>query len=307
MIRSAPLMGTIVTIQVVGDGDERESGAREAAIERAFEWFRRIEACCTRFDPASELMRLTTHAGAAVPVSDTLFEAVRYALAVAEESRGAFDPTVGLAMERRGFDREYLSGRHVRTAIEDEQPSFLDVTIDVEHRTIRLARPLVLDLGAVAKGMAVDTAARELAPFKNFAIDAGGDLYCGGLNPHGVPWAVGIRHPRLDGELIEVLHVSDMAVCTSGDYERRGPDDGGHHILDARTGAPAPGVASVTVVAPTAMAADALATAAFALGPVEGLSWLEQQDVEGLMYSPALERFATRGMTRATAAVPPHA
>lgn len=300
-------MGTIVTIQVVGDGDERESGAREAAIERAFEWFRRIEACCTRFDPASELMRLTTHAGAAVPVSDTLFEAVRYALAVAEESRGAFDPTVGLAMERRGFDREYLSGRHVRTAIEDEQPSFLDVTIDVEHRTIRLARPLVLDLGAVAKGMAVDTAARELAPFKNFAIDAGGDLYCGGLNPHGVPWAVGIRHPRLDGELIEVLHVSDMAVCTSGDYERRGPDDGGHHILDARTGAPAPGVASVTVVAPTAMAADALATAAFALGPVEGLSWLEQQDVEGLMYSPALERFATRGMTRATAAVPPHA
>ena len=83
-----------------------------------------------------------------------------------------------------------------------------------------LHRPLLLDLGAVAKGLAIDMAARELQPFENFAIDAGGDLYFGGCNAAGEPWSVGIRHPRGDG-LLDTLRVSDAAVCTSGDYERR--------------------------------------------------------------------------------------
>ena len=83
----------------------------------------------------------------------------------------------------------------------------------------------MLDLGAVAKGMAVDAAARELAVCGDFAIDAGGDLYLGGVNRNGEPWRVGIRHPRRDGELIEAVTVSDRAVCTSGDYER------GDHIV----------------------------------------------------------------------------
>jgi len=91
--------------------------------------------------------------------------------------------------------------------------------------------------------------------------------------------------------------VSDTAVCTSGDYERVGPGaDAGHHVLDPRTGRSPGALASVTVVAPSAMVADALATAAFVLGPVEGLRLLERSGVDGLMVSPTLERFATRGM-----------
>jgi thiamine biosynthesis lipoprotein len=108
---------------------------------------------------------------------------------------------------------------------------------------------------------------------------------------------VGIRHPREAGALIETLHVSDAAVCTSGDYERVSPDgDAGHHIMDPRTGRAATTLASVTVVAPSAMVADALATAAFVLGPAEGLDLLERSGVEGLMVSPTLERVRTRGM-----------
>ena len=97
--------------------------------------------------------------------------------------------------------------------------------------------------------------------------------------------------------------MSDAAVCTSGDYERTVPaaDGGGHHILDPRSGASPDAVASVTVVAPTAMAADALATAAFVLGPREGLRLLERQGVEGLILTPALERYETRGMASAYA------
>jgi thiamine biosynthesis lipoprotein len=93
--------------------------------------------------------------------------------------------------------------------------------------------------------------------------------------------------------------VSNVAVCTSGDYERRSTNDEGrieHHIIDPRTRASAAGAASVTVLASSAMVADALATAAFVLGPVDGLDLLERHGVDGLIITPALERFTTRGM-----------
>ena len=104
---------------------------------------------------------------------------------------------------------------------------------------------------------------------------------------------MGIRHPRRDREIIESISVSDEAVCTSGDYERR------DHILDPRPGGSANVSISATVVAPTALVADALSTAAFVLGPAKGIQLLERQGVEGLILSPTLERFTTRGLARA--------
>jgi len=319
--RTVPVMGTLVTIDVVSDvardvagdagadaaGDAVNRGAGqgsaplEAAVQRAFGWFQQIEERCTRFDPQSELVRLSAHVGVAVPASAILYHAVQFALAVAEESGGAFDPTVGAAMETRGFNREYRSGRPVRTAPEgSSSATYRDVRLDPQRQTITLLRPLLLDLGAVAKGLAIDMAAHELRPFENFAINAGGDIYVSGRNPKGGPWSVGIRHPR----------VPDCAVCTSGDYERQCPsetaaEDGSHHILDPRSTRsalsdsstrPAHAAASVTVLARSAMLADALATAAFVLGPAEGIALLERFGVDGVIITPALERHATRGM-----------
>jgi len=202
-VRTEVLMGTLVTIHVVADG-------AADAIDRAFGWFHEIEARCSRFDERSELVQLTAKVGVPVPASPILFEAVRFARVVAEETGGAFDPTVGRRMELRGFNREDRTGRTVSTPILAEAAvSYRDIEIDPERRTITLVRPLLLDLGAVAKGLAVDAAARELEPFRDFAIDAGGDLYLGGCNPDGAPWSVGIRHPRIDG-LIDSLRVSDI-------------------------------------------------------------------------------------------------
>jgi len=110
-----------------------------------------------------------------------------------------------------------------------------------------------------------------------------------------VPWRVGLRHPREDGAVFETVQVSDCAVCTSGDYERRSPAGDGHHILDPRTSVSSGDVASATVIAPTAMVADACATAAFVLGPVEGVRFLARQDVEGVLITPALTRHETAG------------
>ena len=252
-------MGTIVSIEVVHPH-------ADAAIERAFAWFREIEARCTRFNQSSELMQLVAQPGVPIPASRILFEAVRFSLIVAEATEGAFDPTTA--------------------------GHFKDLVLDPEQNTITLNRQITLDLGAVAKGLAVDAAARELEPFEHFAIDAGGDLYLGGLNPNAEPWTVGIRHPRRDREVVHTLRVSNQAVCTSGDYER------GHHIQDPRTGKPAHSVASATVIAPSAMLADALATAAFVLGPDEGILLLHRMGVEGLIFTPDLHLSETRGLPR---------
>jgi thiamine biosynthesis lipoprotein len=101
----------------------------------------------------------------------------------------------------------------------------------------------------------------------------------------------------MDGALIDSISISDKAVCTSGDYERL-TSNGATHILDPRSGASRADSASVTVVAPTALAADALATAAFVLGPADGLDLLVRHGAEGLIVTPALDRFETPGLRR---------
>jgi FAD:protein FMN transferase len=279
-------MNTVVTLCTVRPDAPLE------AFDRAFGWFREVESRCSRFDPDSEMMRVCARPGEAVEVSPLLFEAVGFARLVAEESGGAFDPTQGGRMTELGFNRHHVTGESIAAPTSDA--TYRDIELDPARRTILLRRPLTLDLASVVKGLAVDLAAREFAPFHDFAIDAGGDLYLSGANENGEPWSVGVRHPRVDGELIASLRVTNCAVCTSGDYERQ--TGAGHHILNPATGNSAQSAASVTVVAPAAMIADALATAAFVMGPEIGIPFLERMGVEGLIFTPELLRFETRGL-----------
>jgi thiamine biosynthesis lipoprotein len=293
-VRTAVSMDTIVSIEVVRPASASDCAA---AVGRAFDWFSEVEGRCTRFDPQSETMRLCAHPGVVTEVSPLLFSVVEFALAVAEASSGAFDPTIGGSMSRHGFDRNYLTGERLPTSLRAEPSAdYRDVLLDAENRTITLRQPLILDLGAVAKGLAVDLAAAELRRFEHFAINAGGDLYLAGHNRDDEPWRVGVRNPRQTDELLDTLQLSGVAVCTSGDYERVRPGDrAGHHILDPQTGDSTNAAASVTVVAPTAVVADALATAAFVLGPRRGIRLLEVQEVEGMIITPRLSISETHG------------
>ena len=300
MTATVALMGTFVTIEVVEQTSGHSPAECEAAIERAFHWFHEVERTCTRFDPSSELMTLSRTTGVPIPASPILFETVRFGLAMAAMTHGAFDPTMGRRMEALGFNREHRSGREIRSA---SGPSgavnYLDVLLDETARTITLQQPLVLDLGAVAKGLAIDMAVAELSPFVNFAIDAGGDLYLGGRNRHDEPWSIGIRHPRDPQQMIESLTVVNRAVCTSGDYERQSPlDPRAHHILNPATGQSAHEVISATVVAPSAMMADGLATAAFVSGPASGIELLALHHAEGMIVAADMTKHATPGFTR---------
>ena len=290
-VGSAVFMDTLVSFVVVHR--QREDDC-QPAMTRAFERFAEVERACSRFDSASELGRLSGTVGVPVAVSELLYEAIACARDVAATTGGAFDPTVGHAMEELGFNRNYRSGEVVLHERASGFGSYRDLELDPLQRTVLLRRPVVLDLGAVAKGLAIDLAAVELSRFGHFAIDAGGDLYLHGLNPEGRPWPVAVRDPRRHEEARETLELSGLAVCTSGDYERPGRD-GNHHIVVPGTSSSAVSAVSATVVAPTAMRADALATAAFVLGPTAGVRMLQAQCVEGLVIDSALQSSTTPG------------
>ncbi len=290
-------MDTPVVIELVEPGyDETELSKR---TDRAFGWFAEVERRCSRFDEASELRSLSRRLGEPTSVSALLFNAIDIALKVADLTGGALDPAIGRVMEQSGFDTNYLTGERVTSPVPaDASGTYRDIVLDHDARTVTLLRPMSLDLGAVAKGLALDLAGRELSALGGFAINAGGDILARGCNADGEPWRIGIRHPRDNDELLASLRITNAAVCTSGDYERPDAGGDGHHIRNPVNGSSAGSAVSVTVVAPTAIVADALSTAVFILGPRAGLDVLNDQGIDGLIVCPDLNIVATAGMAR---------
>lgn len=292
---SAIFMDTVVTIDVIGPQSEPDFRRHTAA---AFGWFAAVEECCSRFNLGSELMQLCSRIGEPIAVSPLLYQATEFAIAVAEASGGAFDPAIGRTLEKRGFNVNYLTGENIHSpGTTYSQASYRDVILDPGRQTIMLNRPLTLDLGAVAKGLAIDLAARELACVENYVIDAGGDIWAAGSNEQGRPWHIGLRDPSDPERVVAVLGITNAAVCTSAGYERPRLDgQPGHHIIDPRS-TESPVTLSATVIAPSAMVADALSTAAFVLGS-KGIPFLEAQGVEGSVTTASRQRCSTSGFTQ---------
>jgi thiamine biosynthesis lipoprotein len=299
-------MDTLVTIQLAVPACDAAPWA--PSVERAFRWFAAVEAACSRFDPTSEVSRLVHQVDRPVRVSPILAGALRFSLLIAAATGGAFDPAIGHRLEAAGYDREYRTGLRRRSRIDAAaRPTYRDVVLDPCGETVTLRQPVLLDLGGVAKGIAVDLAARELAYTPGAVVDAGGDVYAHGTDYGGRLWRVGLAHPRRRGSLLGTVDVTDAAVGTSGDYAR------GAHIFDPRTPAmkpaesgrpalPAPDTqrpVAVTVLAPTAAAADALSTAAIVLGLAAGRQLLEHtSQVEGVLVTSAGDCITTTGFPR---------
>ncbi len=293
------LMGTLVTIEVVGhDRDARARRERGERVTEAFEWFRRVEGVCTRFDPASELMRLTATIDVPVPVSDILFHAVEFACAVARETSGAFDPTVGHAMEQLGFDTAYDTGLVVHTPIAPStRREYRDVLIDPDRQTVTLDAAARARSGRRRQGPGDRSGGRSAAAASRISPSTRAAIcFSAGTTPttRRGRWASGI-HAKT-GALLDYaagvrcrrLYVRRLRASRAG--RPRGPSHRPANVAAVR------GVASVTVIAPKAMVADAFGTAAFVLGPDDGLALLERIGVDGLVVSTErLERFADGG------------
>jgi FAD:protein FMN transferase len=288
-------MDTVVTIQVISHKKQKKI---EENVVRAFGVFRYVETVCSRFAPESEVMRLSHQVGQKVEVSPVLFEALKFSLEVAKVTNGAFDPTVGQRLETYGFNKSYLKKEATPLSPEPNAPvSFRDIELDPKNRTVLLRQPLVIDLGAVVKGLAIDLAAKELGDCDGFYINAGGDIFTHGLNEKNQPWLVGIEHPTDPTQLIGTLTLTDGAVCTSGLIKRPNPTfKGKHPIIHPKTGKTPHTLLSTTVVAPFAMLADTFSTAAFIQGPKVGLHLLEKAELDGILISHDLTIRSTEGI-----------
>lgn len=283
------------------DGRGREAAERiaRAAEDEA----RRVERKYSRYLESSVVSRINRDAGRTpVAVDEETDLLVGEALALRDLTAGRFDPTAGVLRRAWRFDE--------RRVPSDEEISELLPLVDggsVGRRdgTVFLRKPgMEIDLGGVGKEYAVDRVTGLLASegVTSAVVDFAGDVRTLGRRGDGRRWRVGIRDPRRNGVCLLALTIDGGAgVATSGDSERSFVVDGVryHHLLDARTGKPVRGLASSTVVGPTAFRAGCLATASFLLGPDEGLALLERTPgVEGLLVTEEGALRATTGMSR---------
>ena len=270
------VMGTVVEITVAHHSEEQ---ARSAIADGMSE-FQRIDDLMSSYKPDSVVSRVNQSGSAGkVPVGEEVFRVLREAVAVSGDSGGAFDPTIWPVSQLWGFDQGGRLPTPQLLANKINLVGYDKLFLDDSSSSVGLnINGMGLDLGAIAKGWAIDRATEKLMArgIRNAIIDAGGDLRVIGARPGKDFWRIGVQHPRDPGALIFTFELRDTAIVTSGDYERFFIADGVryHHILDPATGQPARGCQSVTVLAPTAAEADACATAAFVLGPSQGLAFL---------------------------------
>ncbi len=208
------------------------------------------------------------------------------ALQIAVLSDGAFDPTVGPLVSRWGFGKDQQQDLPNNDEIEIllQTIGHQRIAVDVENSALKkLDRAVQIDLNAIAKGYAVDLLAEDVASlgYLNYLVEIGGELRAAGNNAEGDPWRIGIEQPVPD-KAASGVYLTSGGVATSGDYRNAFEQDGRRysHIIDPRSGYPVDhSLASVTVVADTAMLADAWATTLMVLGPDDGMKIADQMEL----------------------------
>lgn len=294
------LMGGSAIIRFVDDRGRRraESIARAAESEAL-----RIERKFSRFREDSVVAEIVRNAGRTpVTVDDETVALVEAALDLARLTGGKFDPTVGVMRGAWNF-------RDARVPDDDAIAALLPLVdyraVSVRDGTVFLRRGgMELDLGGVGKEYAVDRAAELLCAHgvTSALLDFAGDIRTIGGRGDGRPWSIGVADPRAPGRCrFAVRLIGGAGVATSGDYERCFVVNGVryHHLLDATTGRPAQGTMSATVVAASTSLAGRIASAAFLLGPREGLALIERvPGVEGCLITATGAIAASCGMGR---------
>ena len=270
-------MGTIWSVKAVTKTPEYEL---RRLIESRLSL---VIAQMSQWEPDSDLSAFNAApAGTWQKLPEELFAVLDHALSLARDTDGAFDPTLGALSELWGFGASSRRG-DVPDAAEVEEASrrggWWRVRIDPSRRAMLQPGAVALDLCSIAKGFAVDLVSETLSKLGvvDHLVDIGGELRGSGIKPDRSPWWVEIEAAS---DLVVALH--GLSVATSGDARRFIEHDGLRlsHTLDPRSGLPIPDdLASVTVLAPSCMKADALATALSVLGPEAGLQYARKRGI----------------------------
>ncbi|MEN3951626.1 FAD:protein FMN transferase [Iodidimonas sp. SYSU 1G8] len=300
-------MGTSWTVRIVAS-DAAPIDRLGAGIQRQLD---RVVDQMSTWEPGSALSRFNATVGEWRTLPFELFTVLDHALALAEESGGAYDPTTGPLVNLWGFGPEG-SRRDPpdRQAILTTRARIGWNRIELDRATGRARQPggCYVDLSGIAKGYAVDLVGDWLREqgISDFLVEVGGELLGAGVKPNGQPWWVALEAPPGAGAIPESLvALHGLSAATSGDYRKFFESDGLRfsHTLDPRTGHPvANGLASVTVLHPRCMLADAMATALTVMGPREGFDFARARGIAARFLVRTADNFHQR-MTPALAAM----
>ena len=290
---SQQLMGTIVTIKIVGTKTNAET-----TINSAFKEIDRIEGLMTTFDSNSEIGILNAE-GQVDNVSNDLIYVIEQSIHYGNISDGAFDVTIKPILnlwKTKIIAGEYPTGQEINETL--TLVNYSNITL--ENNTIYFNEEgMSITVDGIAKGYAVDQAVKVLKNngYANGFVNAGGDGMYFGTKSDGSYWNVGLRNPENKSESIVIMEISDMAVATSGNYERYFNESARlSHISDPRTGYSSQSLLSATIIAGSAMEADTLATTVFVLGPDKGLKLIENiQNTECILITPENEILTSSG------------
>jgi len=270
--RTRRALGTHVTMTALHERPEKAS----AAINAAFDELERIERVMSLYRPDSELNRLNRN-GVLDRPHPYLVQVLRAARAVSEQSGGAFDVTVQPLWELWTKARR-SGGLPSKREIAAARRSVDWRQVQMDPQRVRLTGRGTVTLNGIAQGFAADVVARTIrsAGVQHALVD-GGEFAALGRSGNAHAWHVGIQHPRQPAACIGVARLAGRSLATSGDYATTlGEGFDRHHLFDPQTGASAETWASVSIVADSAMHADALSTAVFVMPPHEG-RWLVEQ------------------------------
>jgi len=269
-----------------------------------------VDGQMSTYKPDSDLSRFNrAPAGSWQRLPPEFFTVLQYALQLAKDSDGAYDPTVGPLVNLWGFGpdrrpRQPPSAADIAAA--KARVGWWKLQLDPVGQRARQPGDLYLDLSAVAKGYGVDQVGRHLQRLgiTNWLVEVGGELKAHGRKPDGSAWRVGIERPdaaigavRSADELIDAVVLDDQAIATSGDYRHVFEDHGRYysHHIDPRSGWPVPHeVASVSVLADQTLQADPLGTTLSVLGAERGMAFAREHHLAVLMIVRTADGFEQR-------------
>lgn len=279
------VMGTFAHIVAVAP-DRRTA---EAGIEAAFRQQQEIERLMSYHRSDSELSRINREAfGRAVKISQATLDVLRTAMEFSKLSAGAFDVTVGPLVDLwRSAGEANVPPTESELLEARAKVGWEKVILDANELTVRFTvKGMKIDLGGIAKGYAIDRSVEAMRKCGVFGgmVDIGGNIRCFGRPAYGKPkWMIAVQDPNVSpddlsgGKPLLVLELTDEAVATSGHYRRFVTVQGKRHshIIDPHTGSDSDKLASVTIIAPDAITADALSTAVSVMGAEKGLALIE--------------------------------
>ena len=291
-------MDTVMDLTAYGPKAQKALAAAEAEVDR-------LEGLLSAQRPGSAIGEINGSDGEPVEVDQEIGALLEQTLELYRDTDGALDISVYPAMEAWGFP----SGEH-RVPDESElawlqyivDGASVELSLTEDTKTVTLAPGMKLDLGAVGKGYAAD---RIVEIWKDMGLTSGllnlgGNIHCLGAKPDGSDWTIGIQDPEDETSTLCAVKGQDMAVVTSGAYQRYFVQDDVtyHHILDPKTCAPADnGAVSVTIIGPSGLRCDALSTALFVMGPDRAAEyWRQHHDFDMVYYTQEGELFYTSGL-----------